>query len=236
MAPILERIGQLAQADPKLRFTALAHHINEEFLRETWQGLNKRGADGVDGVGMSAYAENLDENMKDLVQRLKAHNYRAPNVRRVYVPNPGNPANLRPLGIRAVEDRLLQAAVSRLLTPIYEADFLNSSYGFRPGCTARQTLAAVRAAVLSGEAQAAEADIKSHVDTIDHAWLMRMIELRVGDPWILRLIRKWLEAGVLDQGTVTTPEEGTPQEGPLAPLLANIYLHHALGERSETAE
>ena len=191
MSPELERIGQLAQADPKLRFTALAHHLDEEFLRETWQGLNKRGAAGVDGVRMEAYGENLEENLKDLVQRLKAHSYQAPNVRRTYIPKAGNPAKLRPLGIPTVEDRLLQAAVSRLLAPIYEADFLECSYGFRPGRTAHQALAEVRLAVIKGEAQwVADADIKGFFDHLDHAWLMRMLERRIGDPWILRLIRK----------------------------------------------
>lgn len=229
MSPELERIGRLAQADQKLRFTALAHHLDEGFLHETWQGLNKRGAAGADGVSMSAYAENLDANLKNLVQRLKAHSYRAPNVRRTYIPKAGNPAKLRPLGIPTVEDRLLQAAVSRLLAPIYEADFLDCSYGFRPGRTAHQALAEVRKAVLTGEAQwVAEADIEGFFNHLDHEWLMRMLELRIGDPWILRLIRKWLKAGILDQGTVTTPEEGTPQGGPLSPLLANIYLHYVL--------
>jgi RNA-directed DNA polymerase len=229
VSPKLERIGQLAKADPGLRFTALAHHIDEEFLRETWQGLNKRGAAGVDGTSMSAYAENLDENLKSLVERLKAHSYQAPNVRRVYIPKAGNPEKRRPLGIPTVEDRLLQASVARLLGPIYETDFLDCSFGFRPGRTAHQALAEVRTAVITGAAQwVVEADIKSYFDTIDHTWLMRMIELRIGDPWILRLIRKWLKAGILDQGTVTTPEVGTPQGGPLSPLLANVYLHYVL--------
>ncbi len=229
MSPELERIGQRAKADKGLRFTALAHHLDEEFLNETWQGLNKRGAAGVDGVSMDAYAENLDENLRNLVARLRAHSYRAPNVRRTYIPKPGNPDKKRPLGIPTVEDRLLQAAVARLLGPIYEADFLECSYGFRPGRTAHQALAAVRSAVITGAAQwIAEADIKGYFDHIQHAWLLRMLELRIGDPWILRLIRKWLKAGVLDQGTVTTPEEGTPQGGPLSPLLANVYLHYVL--------
>lgn len=229
MSPELERIGQRAKADQGLCFTALAHHLDEEFLNETWQGLNKRGAAGVDGVSMSAYAANLDENLKNLVQRLKTHSYRAPNVRRTYIPKAGNPAKLRPLGIPTVEDRLLQAAVSRLLAPIYEAGFLDCSYGFRPGRTAHQALAEVRLAVLKGEAHwVAEADIRGFFDHLNHEWLMQMLQLRIGDPWILRLIRKWLKAGTLDQGAVTTPEEGTPQGGPLSPLLANIYLHYVL--------
>jgi group II intron reverse transcriptase/maturase len=178
---------------------------------------------------MSAYAENLDGNLKDLVRRLKTHSYQAPNVRRTYIPKAGNPTQLRPLGIPTVEDRLLQGAVSRLLTPIYEADFLDCSYGFRPGRTAHQALAEVRAVVTNGAAQwVAEADIKAFFDCLSHEWLMRMLELRIGDPWILRLIRKWLKAGILDHGTVTTPEEGTPQGGPLSPLLANVYLHYVL--------
>ncbi len=165
MSPKLERTGQLAKADPGLRFTALAHRIDEEYLHETWEGLNKRGVAGVDGISMSTYAENLDANIKDLVERLKTHSYRASNVRRVYIPKAGNPAKMRPLGIPTVEDRLLQAAVSRLLMPIYEADFLDCSCGFRPGRTAHQALAEVRSAVLNGTAQwVVEAYIQSYLD------------------------------------------------------------------------
>jgi RNA-directed DNA polymerase len=229
VSPQLERIAEKAKAEPKLCFTALAHHLTEEFLRETWQGLNKKGAAGVDGISVAEYAEDLEGNIHQLVERLKAHSYQAPQVRRVHIPKAGNPAKLRPLGIPTVEDRLLQAAVARLLGPIYEADFLDCSYGFRPGRTAHEALAEVRKAVLTGEAQwVAEADIKAFFDHLDHAWLMRMLKLRIGDPWILRLIGKWLKAGILDQGQVTTPEEGTPQGGPLSPLLANIYLHYVL--------
>ena len=163
MSPELERIGQRAKTDRKLRFTALAHHLDEEFLRETWQGLNKRGAAGVDGVSMGAYAANLDANLRDLIGRLKAHSYRTPNIRRTHIPKAGNPAKMRPLGIPTVEDRLLQAAVARLLQPIYEADFLGCSYGFRPGRTAHQALAEVRKTVMTGRAQwVAEADIKGY--------------------------------------------------------------------------
>ena len=229
VSPILERLAQLAQADKKLRFTALAHHMTEGFLRETWQGLNKRGAAGVDGVSMGAYGDDLDGHLRDLLSRLKAHSYRAPNVRRVYIPKAGNPAKMRPLGVPTAEDRLVQAAVSRLLTPIFEANFLECSYGFRPGRTAHQALREVRMAIHSGGTQwVVEADIKGFYDHLDHKWLMRMLEQRIGDPWILRLIGKWLKAGILDAGTVRTPEEGTPQGGPLSPLLSNIYLHYVL--------
>ena len=218
-----------AAADPNLVFTALAHHLSERFLLETWQTLNKRGAAGVDGVSMEEYVANLAVNVHNLVENLKRHYYRPPDVRRVYIPKAGNPAKLRPLGIPTVEDRLLQAAVARLLGAIYEVDFLECSYGFRPGRTAHQALRDLRVEVESGRAQwIAEADIRGFFDNIDHDWMMRMLEQRIGDPWILRLIRKWLKAGILDQGQVTEPTKGTPQGGPLSPLLANIYLHYVL--------
>ena len=160
MSPELERIALRAQAEPEVRFTALAHHLTVGFLGETWQGLNKQGAAGVDGVSMRGYEEQLDENLEELVARLKAHNYQAPPVRRTYIPKAGNPEKLRPLGVPTAEDRLLQAAVARLLTPIYEATFLDCSYGFRPGRTAHQALAAVRATVANAETEwVAEADI-----------------------------------------------------------------------------
>ena len=224
-----DRISSRAAADPNLVFTALAHHLSERFLLETWQTLNKRGAAGVDGVSMEAYAANLAANVHNLVENLKRHHYRPPEVRRVYIPKAGNPAKLRPLGIPTVEDRLLQAAAARLLGAIYEVDFLGCSYGFRPGRTAHQALRDLRVEVESGRAQwIVEADIRGFFDNIDHDWMMRMLEQRIGDPWILRLIRKWLKAGILDQGQVTEPTKGTPQGGPLSPLLANIYLHYVL--------
>ena len=161
MSPELERIAERARKEPKERFTALSHHLTVGFLRETWQGLNKRGSRGVDGVSMAAYGERLEENLEKLVADLKAHRYRAPLVRRVYIPKAGNPAKKRPLGIPTVEDRLLQAAVSRLLGPIYEANFLDCSYGFRPGRTAHQALTEVRRTVENGTAHwVVEADIQ----------------------------------------------------------------------------
>lgn len=229
MSPELDRIATRAQAEPQRRFTALAHHLTEDFLRETWQDLNKRGVAGVDGVTMQAYEQQLDENLQKLVERLKAHRYRAPNVRRVYIPKAGKAQKLRPLGIPTVEDRLLQGAVARLLNAIYEADFLECSYGFRSGRSAHQARAALRNTGMTGTAQwLGEADIQGFFNHLDHEGLMRMLTLRIGDPGILRLIRKWLKAGMMDQGQVSTPDEGTPQGGPLSPVLANVYLHDAL--------
>ena len=229
MTEVLERIAYRAKADPACRFTALAHHLTEDFLRDTWQRLNRKGAPGVDHATAKEYAANLDDNLKRLVEGMKRRYYRAPHVRRVFIPKAGNPLKLRPLGVPTFEDRLLQSAVSRILSAIYEADFLDCSYGFRPGRTAHQVLTAVRDEVMFGGAQwVYEADIRSFFEVLDHAWLMRMLELRIGDPWILRLTRKWLSAGIFDHGQVTTPEQGTPQGGPISPVLANVYLHYAL--------
>ena len=214
MSEGLERIALRAKAEPECRFTALAHHLSEDFLRETWHRLNRRGAAGVDGVAMATYEEDLDEHIRDLVAGLKRHRYRAPDVRRVYIPKAGNPEKLRPLGIPTVEDRLLQAGVARIMSAIYEADFLDCSYGFRPGRRAHDALAVIRQEVIAGRANwVVEADIRGYFDAIGHEWMLRMLELRIGDPWILRLTQKWLKAGIFEAGQVTTPEKGAPQGG-----------------------
>ncbi|MGC8489066.1 MAG: group II intron reverse transcriptase/maturase [Clostridia bacterium] len=225
----LERIARKAKAALRERFTALAHHLSVEYLQETFAQMNRRGAPGVDRVSMAAYDQNLESNLANLVDRLKRRAYDAPPVRRVYIPKAGNPQKLRPLGIPVVEDRLLQAAVARLLNAIYEPIFRDSSFGFRPGRSAHDALRRIREGVMGGRVQYVfEADIRGFFDALSHEWLMRMLELKVGDPWILRLIRKWLKAEIRDNGVATRPTKGTPQGGPLSPVLANIYLHYVL--------
>lgn len=225
----LERIAQRARENRQERFTALAHHLTEDFLKETFQQMNQHGAPGVDRVSMAEYGQDLDAHVADLVERMQRRAYDAPNVRRTYVEKRGNPSRLRPLGIPVVEDRLLMAAVARILGAIYEPIFRDGSYGFRPGRSAHGALRAVRETVESGAAQwVYEADIKGFFDHLSHTWLMTMLHLKVGDPWILRLIQKWLGAGIFEKGTVHHPEQGTPQGGPISPILANVYLHYVL--------
>ena len=230
MSTNLDDIAYRAQQQPAVRFTALAHHLTEEFLEETWQMLNAHGAPGLSGETMAAYARVRRFRIAKLVERLKAHAYRVPPIRRVYIPKPGQPQKQRPLGIPEVEDRLLQAAVSRLLTPIYEADFRDSSYGFRPGRSPHDALRAVEQTVMRRPIREVfEADIRGFFDHIQHDWLMKMLALRIGDPGILRLIQKWLRAPIVEpDGRHVRPTEGTPQGGPISPLLGNIYLHYAL--------
>ena len=217
----LERIARKAKAALHEQFTALAHHLSVEFLEETFSLMNRHGAPGVDRVSMEEYGLRLHEHTADLADRMKRRAYDAPPVRRVYIPKAGSPDKLRPLGVPAVEDRLLQAAVARLLSAIYEPVFRDSSFGFRPGRSAHDALRRVRLTIMGGRVQYVyEADIRGFFDHLGHDQLMRMLKVKVGDPWILRLVSKWLKSGVAENGTVTHPTEGSPQGGPLSPLLA----------------
>lgn len=225
----LDALTLKASADPALRFTALAHHLTSGFLVDTWRQLNRRGAPGIDQQTMEAYDQHLGTHLAALQDRLQRHHYRAPAVRRVYIPKPGQPAKQRPLGIPTVEDRLVQAAVARILNAIYEADFLPVSFGFRPGRKAHDAIQTIRATVMTHPIHwVYEGDIRGFFDHLDHAWLMRMLTLRIADPWILRLVRKWLTAGVVESGIRTVSDFGSPQGGPISPILANVYLHYVL--------
>lgn len=210
------------------RFQNLYGSLNESLLHEAWRNLNKRGAPGVDKVTIAQYGENLGENIKRLVERLKRDEYRSRLIRRKYIPK-GN-GKERPLGIPVVEDRLLQGAARLLLEAIHEQDFHAVSYGYRPKVGAQQAIKDLNVELQFGRyGYVVEADIKGFFDNIDHDWLLRMLEQRVDDKPFLGLIDSWLKAGILERdGTVIHPQTGTPQGGVISPILANIYLHYAM--------
>src|SRR5882724_3286049 len=221
-------IAKKARSDKRYRFRNLYRELNEELLLDSWRLLRKDAALGVDGVSAAEYEANLAENIRQLVECLKRKSYRAKLVRRHYIPK--GEGKLRLLGIPAIEDKLLQLAVKRLLEAIYEQDFRSCSYGYRPRVGAREAVDQLqRELQFGGYHHVVEADIKSFFDNLSHEWLMRMLAERIDDQAMLRLIKKWLRAGVLDtDGKVLRPEGGTPQGGIISPLLANVYLHYAL--------
>ena len=229
MSTKLDQIMVKAKSNPKLRFTSLAHLLTPEFLTETWKQMNRRGASGVDGETMKEFEQDLDTRVQQLCERLKQGTYRAPPVRRVEIPKGPGKAGTRPLGIPTAEDRLLQRAVARLLEAVFETDFLECSYGFRPGRNPHGALRALRKIIVTKKVgNLFEADIRGYFNHIQHDWLQKMVAYRIADPLILRLIGKWLNAGFMMGGVVTRTEEGSPQGGPISPILSNIYLHFVL--------
>jgi group II intron reverse transcriptase/maturase len=222
----LERIREAAQKDRKQRFTALLHHVCDlDRLRATFHQLKRDAAAGVDGETWQHYAQNLEANLQDLAERLKRGAYRAKPVRRAYIPKADG--RQRPLGVPALEDKLVQRAVVEVLNAIYEIDFVGFSYGFRPGRSPHQALDALAVGIQTRRVNwVLDADIRSFFDTLDHGWLVKFIEHRIGDPRVVRLIQKWLNAGVLEDGKRIRSEQGTVQGGSISPLLANVYLHH----------
>jgi RNA-directed DNA polymerase len=223
----LERIAKLARQAPTMSFRTLAHHIDEEWLLEAYRRTRKDGAAGVDGQTGKEYEQNLQGNLRALLERVKAGQYRAPAVRRVHIPK--GDGQTRPLGIPTFEDKVLQRAVAMVLEAVYEQDFLDCSHGFRPRRSAHGALTALRDAMMEmGGGWVYEVDIKKFFDTIDHERLKEAIRQRVCDGALLRLIGKWLNAGVNEAGVLSRPSEGTPQGGVISPLLANIFLHVVL--------
>src|SRR5438552_5602756 len=222
----LERVRQAARKDKKVRFTALLHHVcNVETLRAAYFSLKREAAPGVDGETWRHYGEALEENLQDLSGRLKRGAYRAKPVRRVYIPKADG--RQRPLGVTALEDKLVQRATVEVLNAIYETDFLGFSYGFRPGRSQHNALDAPCTRLLTRkEKWVHDIDMKGFFDGISHEWLVKFIEHRVADRRVVRLIQKWLRAGVLEDGKRIRMEEGTPQGGSASPLLANVYLHY----------
>jgi group II intron reverse transcriptase/maturase len=221
----LDRVRRVAEQDRKVRFTALLHHVDVERLRAAYWALEPKAAPGVDGVTWEEYGHDLEENLRDLHARVHRGAYRARPSRRVYIPKADG--RQRPLGVAALEDKLLQRAVVEVLNAVYEADFLGFSYGFRPGRSPHQALDALAAGILGRKVSwLLDADIRGFYDAIDHGWLLRFLEHRIADKRILRLIRKWLKAGVIENGEWSETVEGTAQGASVSPLLANVYLHY----------
>ncbi len=223
----LNRLSEIARLDPKVKFTSLAHLLDEEFLKESYWELNRYAAVGIDRVSYETYGKNLEDNIADLVERLKSKRYRAQDIRRVKIPKPEG--GQRPLGILVLEDKIAQRGVVKILSAIYEQDFLDVSYGFREDRNAHDALRALELIIMRGGINyLLDVDIKGYFDNIDHKWLMRMLKERIADRSILRLIGKWLRVGVLEEGKRTRNELGVPQGGVISPLLSNIYLHYVL--------
>src|SRR6266852_5424148 len=224
----LERVRQAAGKDKKLRFTALLHHIyNLETLRRAYHRLKKEAAPGVDGETWRHYGEQLEGNLQDLSERLKRGAYRAKPVRRVFIPK--SDGGMRPLGVTTLEDKIVQRATVEVLNQVYEADFLGFSYGFRPGRGQHDALDALYVGLMTKKVSwVLDLDIREFFTSINHEWLVKFVEHRIADRRIVRLIQKWLRAGVLEDGKRLQSDVGTPQGGGISPLLANIYLHFAL--------
>jgi group II intron reverse transcriptase/maturase len=222
----VERIRQAASRDKELRFTGLWHHVYQvDRLRKAYYSLKRGAAPGVDGETWRHYGEDLEENLQDLSGRLKRGAYRAKPVRRAYIPKADG--RQRPLGVTVLEDKIAQRATAEVMNAIYEKDFLGFSYGFRPGRSPHDALDALYAGIMTKPVSwVLDADIRGYFDAMDHEWLVKFVEHRIADKRVVRHIKKWLNAGVLEDGTRTQSEEGVPQGGSISPLLANIYLHY----------
>jgi RNA-directed DNA polymerase len=222
----LQRIGQRAKEKPEEKWTTLLSHVKVALLKEAYQRLRKKVATGVDGVSWEEYGERLDERLLDLEGRIHRGSYHPQPVRRVHIPK--GDGKTRPIGIPALEDKIVQQAARMVLEPIYEAEFAGFSYGFRPKRSAHDALDALAEAIQRKVSWVLDADIESFFDTIDHRCLQRLIERRIGDRRMVRLLMKWVNAGVLEEGKLHAAQAGTPQGGIISPLLANIYLHYVL--------
>lgn len=223
----LQRITELSRRSPEMVLTTLAHHIDVPFLHEAWRRTRKDGAPGVDGVTAEAYEADLDANLKELHERFKAGTYKAPSVRRTYIPK--EDGRKRPLGIPTLEDKILQRAVSMVLQAVYEPMFYDCSYGFRPERDQHQALDHLRKTLMQWHGGwVLDVDVKGFFDNLSHSQLRSILDQRVRDGVIRRVIDKWLKAGVLEDGAIMFPEKGTPQGGVISPLLSNIFLHEVI--------
>jgi len=225
---VQQRIAQVARERPHEVFTSLNHYLNVEWLKAAYERVKPDSAPGVDGMRWADYGKDLEKNLSDLLNRVKRGTYVAPPVLRVQIPK-GDGKETRPIGMPTIEDKVLQRAIVMLLEPIYEQDFKYFSYGFRPERSAHEALACIWSQCRTHRiAWILDVDVRKYFDTLKHACLGTLLDLRVRDGVIRRLIGKWLHAGVLDRGQLSYPEEGTPQGGVISPLLANIYLHYVL--------
>ena len=223
----LERVNEAARRDRKTRFTALLHHVDKAALARAFRRLKRGASPGVDGKTVASYEEDLQENLRELCARVHTGRYRPLPVRRVHIPK--SDGGRRPLGVPALEDKIVQGAVAEMLSAIYEVDFLGFSYGFRPGRNPHQALSALHTALMTQRVNwVLDADIRGFFDSVDHEWLLRMLAHRVADRRVLELIRQWLKAGVLESGRWYETVEGTPQGAGISPLLANVFLHYVL--------
>jgi len=227
VSPGLERVRTAAGLNKEERFTALLHHVDVDLLRQAYLWLKREAAPGVDGVTWAEYGQGLEQKLRDLHEHVHRGSYRALPSRRRYIPKPDG--RQRPLGIAALEDKIVQRAVVAVLNAIYEEDFLGFSYGFRPGRSQHHALDALAVGITRTQVNwILDADIRSFFDTVSHEWLIRFVERRIGDRRMVRLIRKWLKVGVMEEGQVVPGTVGTPQGAVISPLLANIYLHYVL--------
>jgi RNA-directed DNA polymerase len=223
----LERVRETAKQDGKLKFTALLHHVSIDLLRESYYSLKKKAAPGVDGVTWQAYGQGLEARLSDLHGRVHRGGYRAQPSRRVWIPKADG--RQRPLGIAALEDKVVQHAAGRVLNQIWEEDFLGFSYGFRPGRGQQDALDALSVGIVRKRVNwILDLDIRSFFDKLQHDWLVKFVEHRIGDKRVVRLIQKWLKAGVMEDGEWSETKEGSPQGSVISPILANLYLHYVL--------
>lgn len=223
----LRLITQRAKRDPKCKFTTLAYLLNEGFLKDCFRELKKNKAPGIDGVTVREYEDKLEENLKELVTRLKGKKYRPQPVRRTYIPKDGK--GLRPLGIPTVEDKIVQMGIKKILEAIYEQDFMEISYGFRPGRSCHDALDRVDKIIMTKPVNyVVDMDIEKFFDTVDHKWMTECLKERIADPSLLRIIVRFLKSGIMEEGKYQETDRGTPQGGIISPVLANIYLHYIL--------
>jgi len=225
--PKLALISERARKEPGFQFTSLAHLLNEEFLRECYYSLGRDRASGIDGVSWEEYGKQLDKNLEGLVTRMKVKRYKPKPARRVYIPKDEH--ERRPLGLPALEDKIVQKGIARILGAIYEADFLECSYGFRPKRSCHMAINVVDKTIMTKPINhVIEADIKGYFDNVSHEWMMKFLKVRIKDPSMLLLIRRFLKAGYCEADKIVETGQGTPQGGNLSPMLSNIFLHYVL--------